>query len=833
MTATSLDLSQIRTDALSSAATFRTLIGLGTGDTPTFKGATLSTGTITASTPAVDISQTWNNSGVTFTGSKINITDTASASESIIADYQLGGVSQFAITKGGTSGIGYPAGFRIKTPNYQMYWDTGAGGLLFRNSADSSYVNLYCNHVGSTGFLYGSGVITDALEVVNLSWRGAEQAVNLKGSVGITWNNGATFTSPDLTLVRDGAGILAQRRTTNAQTFRIYNTTDSGIANYERAKLAWESNTFVIGTEIAGTSVTPRNIAFTGGNVGIGTTSPLLKLHVAGTVGGLGRVATYINNLSSNGYSELVFDNDVAYDSSPAGSFVFGYGGTATANSNQAYFWNRRNAAILFGTNNLERMRIDGSGNLGLGQSSPDAKLDILDTTSAGSGSLAASTLNIASTWNTTGTPTAFKLNVTEVQSDAASLLMDLQVGGGSKAGITKAGKIFSDAAANLDWFSGRYAGTEYIRLGFQGSVGYGLFSGSVYSGNTGNGFGIGPTVNIFANTTWGSGTSSSTFITFSHANNTSPVIKLERVGYTTKPALLIDQTTGTTSYPFEVQLNSVRKHAVASSGNVEIYNAFTNDSNYERGKLEWSSNAFRIGTEKAGTGSARALEFQTDGTTRLTIGTTGNTTLANGYLYFEDANGYITRTSATNTMTFAPSNASGAMQLSSGLMALYGTLRFGVDSGATTNYTISGSNRGGNNLTAISLTISGGNGTFAGTGNAGGNVLISGGAAIAGNNNGGFVYLDGGLNNGSGSTGDVVIGNTRGNLQLADARNVIVGTTTGTKIGTATTQKLGFYNATPVVQPTAVADATDAASVITQLNALLSRMRDLGLIAT
>jgi hypothetical protein len=71
------------------------------------------------------------------------------------------------------------------------------------------------------------------------------------------------------------------------------------------------------------------------------------------------------------------------------------------------------------------------------------------------------------------------------------------------------------------------------------------------------------------------------------------------------------------------------------------------------------------------------------------------------------------------------------------------------------------------------------------------------------------------------------------GVLQVADAGNISVGTTTGTKIGTATTQKLGFYNATPVVQPTAVADATDAASVITQLNALLARMRDLGLIAT
>jgi hypothetical protein len=71
------------------------------------------------------------------------------------------------------------------------------------------------------------------------------------------------------------------------------------------------------------------------------------------------------------------------------------------------------------------------------------------------------------------------------------------------------------------------------------------------------------------------------------------------------------------------------------------------------------------------------------------------------------------------------------------------------------------------------------------------------------------------------------------GVLQVADAGNITVGTTTGTKIGTATTQKLGFYDATPVVQPTAVADATDAATVITQLNALLTRMRNLGLIAT
>jgi hypothetical protein len=55
------------------------------------------------------------------------------------------------------------------------------------------------------------------------------------------------------------------------------------------------------------------------------------------------------------------------------------------------------------------------------------------------------------------------------------------------------------------------------------------------------------------------------------------------------------------------------------------VYNTFTSGTNYELGKLEWSSNVFRIGTEKgSGGGTARSLEFQTDGTTRLTIDSTG-----------------------------------------------------------------------------------------------------------------------------------------------------------------------------------------------------------------
>lgn len=46
------------------------------------------------------------------------------------------------------------------------------------------------------------------------------------------------------------------------------------------------------------------------------------------------------------------------------------------------------------------------------------------------------------------------------------------------------------------------------------------------------------------------------------------------------------------------------------------------------------------------------------------------------------------------------------------------------------------------------------------------------------------------------------------GSLTAKEAFDLVFGTTTGTKLGTATTQKIGFWNTTPVVQPAAAAQA-------------------------
>lgn len=78
------------------------------------------------------------------------------------------------------------------------------------------------------------------------------------------------------------------------------------------------------------------------------------------------------------------------------------------------------------------------------------------------------------------------------------------------------------------------------------------------------------------------------------------------------------------------------------------------------------------------------------------------------------------------------------------------------------------------------------------------------------------------------------------GNIELQnsfsmdDGVNLVMGTSIGTKIGTGTTQKIGWWNANPVVQPAAIADASlTILSTMTQLNLALAALRSIGVIST
>jgi hypothetical protein len=61
----------------------------------------------------------------------------------------------------------------------------------------------------------------------------------------------------------------------------------------------------------------------------------------------------------------------------------------------------------------------------------------------------------------------------------------------------------------------------------------------------------------------------------------------------------------------------------------------------------------------------------------------------------------------------------------------------------------------------------------------------------------------------------------TAGSATIADAGNIAVGTTTGTQIGTAPTQRLGFFGATPVVQQTMGAAAASGSWTSVEQNML------------
>ena len=75
----------------------------------TLLGSTTLTGaTITTSQPVLDLAQTWNAGGVTFTGLKLNATDTASAAGSLLLDIGTGGgtyASQLSVSKTGLTTV--------------------------------------------------------------------------------------------------------------------------------------------------------------------------------------------------------------------------------------------------------------------------------------------------------------------------------------------------------------------------------------------------------------------------------------------------------------------------------------------------------------------------------------------------------------------------------------------------------------------------------------------------------------------------------------------------------------------------------------------------------
>lgn len=181
----------------------------------------------------------WNNAGTIFNAINLDINNGAGGAASFAVSSRL-----LKFTNNGQEvfAIGYePA--NPSAPAISITRDVGFPGTI----QDTGFGQL------------GIGGANGTLLYVSAS--------HVQSTSGV-FSFGPVFGIPDLLLVRDAANIMAQRNGTNAQEFRIYETTDSPPTNYSRLKISYDPGSFcyLVLTQAAGTG-TVRSLNLGCGNI--------------------------------------------------------------------------------------------------------------------------------------------------------------------------------------------------------------------------------------------------------------------------------------------------------------------------------------------------------------------------------------------------------------------------------------------------------------------------------------------------------------------------------------------------------------------------------------
>jgi hypothetical protein len=184
------------------AATARATLGLGSSNSPTFAGLTLSAGTLTASTPFA-FSQTWNNAGVAFTGLQFNATNTASSISSLLFALQVGGSTVFSVRRDGYTvcsvGLEAGGGF-VSAANTIAMNPNGSGNFVSGSNSRLAFCSTNSNpFVTPDTFLGGPAPAT-----IQLGQNHATTATNQT----IKAHNVTTGTGADL-ILQGGTGSVA------------------------------------------------------------------------------------------------------------------------------------------------------------------------------------------------------------------------------------------------------------------------------------------------------------------------------------------------------------------------------------------------------------------------------------------------------------------------------------------------------------------------------------------------------------------------------------------------------------------------------------------------
>lgn len=287
----------------------------------------------------------------------------------------------------------------------------------------------------------------------------------------------------------------------------------------------------------------------------------------------------------------------------------------------------------------------------------------ILGTTYSLTGSNATNMIDLAGTWNTSGTPTAIKLNITNTASNAASLLMDLQASTLTKfnvsaLGMTTITRVNSSATLNTTdphLLFNNTSSQSMMVFAFSGTARGGLRADSSgnfswhASGSQGHQFYSGTTA-IDANCICGFSASG---VVIGHATAGSvSVARLDVISKaTTNIGQILKQLAGQTENMLQVRdsANTVLARLTAGGGFVFNENAADVDTRIE--------------------GDTNANLFFTDASTdRVGIGTATPVSLL-------DVNGTLTSGNHTMTVAAVLSIASGANQRAGNAVLVAGTV--------------------------------------------------------------------------------------------------------------------------------------------------------------
>ncbi len=256
-------------------ATAPTLTGpVGVTEVAGSSGLTITGATQTVTHPVIDATQTWNAVGTTFTGIKLNVTNTASAAASKLMDVQIAGSSLFSVSKtGGNVLVASASPFNATNTALSI----GAIGRGFYSPASTTI-----------------GVGGNTLGLMEWSSQSNVAQIVMPSDASFGWtatNTGASITGTfDTILRRDAANTLALRNSTNAQTFNVYNTWTTAATNFEAFGLGWASNVLHLGTTKGSVTGTARVLQIDYG----GTTTAAFSIPItSGDIAHGGLVGTY------------------------------------------------------------------------------------------------------------------------------------------------------------------------------------------------------------------------------------------------------------------------------------------------------------------------------------------------------------------------------------------------------------------------------------------------------------------------------------------------------------------------------------------------------------